>query len=109
MPEFLDRQRTLDNYWRAVILFGRNVASYTFALGQSLLELSAWTDSVVRLEELAAQSAIQESIAPARGDGAVLWEEFVAIHRRRVLEVTNAAAEDDNPMTPGYSTRTRNR
>jgi len=32
---------TLDNYWRAVILLGRNVASYKFAMDQSLLELAA--------------------------------------------------------------------
>jgi len=32
MADFLERQRTLDSYWRAVILFGRNVASYKFAL-----------------------------------------------------------------------------
>ena len=31
---------TLDNYWRAIILFGRNVASYKFALAQVLSELA---------------------------------------------------------------------
>ena len=39
MADFLERQRTLDSYWRAVILFGRNVASYKFALAKSLIEL----------------------------------------------------------------------
>jgi len=27
MADFLDQQRTLENYWPAVILFGQNVAS----------------------------------------------------------------------------------
>jgi hypothetical protein len=30
-----------DTYWRAVILFGRNVASYKFALSETLLEKAA--------------------------------------------------------------------
>src|ERR1039457_5962329 len=53
MADFLERQRTLDIYWRAVILFGRNVASYKFALAKSLIELSADGKSFVTLEELA--------------------------------------------------------
>lgn len=53
MPEFLERQRTLENYWRAVILFGQNVASYKFALAKSLIELSALNKEKVSLGELA--------------------------------------------------------
>jgi hypothetical protein len=53
VANFLDQQRTLENYWRAVILFGQNVASYKFALGKSLIELSAAGQSAVSLEELA--------------------------------------------------------
>jgi hypothetical protein len=41
MATFLDRDITLENYWRAVILFGQNVASYKFALAKSLIELSS--------------------------------------------------------------------
>src|ERR1017187_4753854 len=51
MADFLERQRTLDSYWRALILFGRNVASYRFALAKSLIELSAEGKSFVKLEE----------------------------------------------------------
>ena len=40
MTLFTEVQPTLENYWRSIILFGRNVASYKFALGKSLLELS---------------------------------------------------------------------
>jgi 5-methylcytosine-specific restriction endonuclease McrA len=52
-PDFLDRQHTLDSYWRAIILFGRNVASYKFALAKSLVELSAHGQTAIRLEQLA--------------------------------------------------------
>ena len=31
---------SLDSYWRSIILFGRNVASYKFALAKSLLEIA---------------------------------------------------------------------
>jgi len=44
---------TLDNYWRAIILFGLNVASYKFALAQALTELAAGPKELVRLEDLA--------------------------------------------------------
>ena len=37
MALFEETQPSLDGYWRAIILFGRNVASYKFALGQSLM------------------------------------------------------------------------
>lgn len=53
MAEFLERQRTPENYWRAVILLGQNVASYKFALAKSLIELSAHESESVKLEELA--------------------------------------------------------
>src|SRR3712207_4660967 len=49
---FLDVEPTLANQWRAVILFGRNSASYKFALAEALLQLSPGGD-VVRLDELA--------------------------------------------------------
>ncbi|MEO8593065.1 MAG: HNH endonuclease [Candidatus Solibacter sp.] len=49
----MDQQRTLENYWRAVILFGQNVASYKFALAKSLIDLSAAGQAVISLEALA--------------------------------------------------------
>jgi len=51
--DFLDHQRTLPNYWRAVILFGQNVASYKFALAKSLIELSASGKTAITLDDLA--------------------------------------------------------
>jgi len=42
-----------DSNFRSIILFGANVASYKFALGQSLLDLAAKGVEKVTLEELA--------------------------------------------------------
>jgi hypothetical protein len=52
MARFEDKCPTLENYWRAIILFGRNVASYKFALGKSLLELALEEKTRVSLTEL---------------------------------------------------------
>ena len=53
MPNFIDIQPTLENYWRSIILFGRNVASYKFALGKSLLELAKQQKEIIPLLDLA--------------------------------------------------------
>jgi hypothetical protein len=53
MMPFLEVQPSVENYWRALILFGRNVASYKFALGKSLLDLRAAPGDLVKLEDLA--------------------------------------------------------
>lgn len=53
MNSFTEVQPTLENYWRSVILFGRNVASYKFALGKSLLELADKRHEIITLEALA--------------------------------------------------------
>lgn len=53
MSEFIQSLPTLENYWRSIILFGQNVASYKFALAHSLLELAGSGRSFVSLEELA--------------------------------------------------------
>ena len=52
MSRFTDIEPTLENYWRGVILFGLNVASYKFALGKSLLDLSKRDSDFVSLEDL---------------------------------------------------------
>ena len=51
--EFYEVTPSLENYWRSVILFGRNVASYKFALGHALLEVSEGNPELIRLEDLA--------------------------------------------------------
>lgn len=57
MTDFLANAPTLDANWRAVVLFGRNVASYKFALAKTLLGLADSADDRVPLEELAAPFA----------------------------------------------------
>ena len=48
--QFLEVLPSVENYWRALILFGRNVASYKFALGKVLLELRAAPGDLIKLE-----------------------------------------------------------
>lgn len=52
--EFFATDPTLESYWRSIILFGRNSASYKFALAKSLIELSGVQGSdLITLERLA--------------------------------------------------------
>jgi hypothetical protein len=53
LTAFYDVTPTLDSRWRAIVLFGRNVASYKFALASSLLELKPQSPDILRLEDLA--------------------------------------------------------
>jgi hypothetical protein len=53
MATFRDVRRTTENQWRALVLFGRNVASYKFALGQALLQLKGQGSDLVALDDLA--------------------------------------------------------
>jgi hypothetical protein len=53
MSKFYEIEPTLENYWRSIILFGRNVASYKFALAKSLYDLKDSGESVITLEKLA--------------------------------------------------------
>ena len=51
MIEFYEVTPTLDNYWRSIVLFGRNVASYKFALAKSLLLFKDRRNDLIQLEE----------------------------------------------------------
>jgi len=53
MPTFLESMPKTESIWRSIILFGRNVASYKFALGKSLLELANNETNFISLEDLA--------------------------------------------------------
>ena len=53
MQTFLESKPRTESIWRSVILFGRNVASYKFALGKSLLELADKETNFVSMEDLA--------------------------------------------------------
>ncbi len=52
MSNFIDKTQDDPTYWRSIILFGRNVASYKFALASSLVEAVQKDDDLVRLEDL---------------------------------------------------------
>ena len=51
--EFLSKESALDDYWRGIILYGRNVASYKFALAKALLDLSPQAGELLKLSDLA--------------------------------------------------------
>lgn len=53
MPQFLETQPNTETIWRAIILFGRNVATYKFALGKSLLDLASQEKTFITMGELA--------------------------------------------------------
>lgn len=53
IERFKEEHPSLESYWRSVILFGRNVASYKFALAKSLLEIAPTGKTVITLDELA--------------------------------------------------------
>lgn len=50
---FQEEHPSLESYWRSIILFGRNVASYKFALAKSLLDIAPTGKTVLTLDELA--------------------------------------------------------
>jgi hypothetical protein len=52
MLPFQDSAPTPAGDWRHIVRFGRNVASYKFALGRALLNLAAQQQTFVRLEDL---------------------------------------------------------
>ena len=53
MQPFITVAPTLEDYWRGIILFGRNSASYKFALAKSLLELNPQAGQLIKLSDLA--------------------------------------------------------
>ncbi len=50
---FISVDPSLEDYWRGIILFGLNVASYKFALASALLELQPQAGQLVTLDDLA--------------------------------------------------------
>lgn len=53
IAKFEQEYPSLDSYWRSIILFGKNSASYKFALAKSLLDIVPTGKSEISLEELA--------------------------------------------------------
>ena len=50
---FIPTNPSVEDCWRGVVLYGRNTASYKFALASALLELSPKSGQLVKLEDLA--------------------------------------------------------
>src|SRR6187455_1350134 len=84
MAEFLERERSPENYWRAVILFGQNVASYKFALAKSLIELSEGGQDFIKLEDLAEPFSrhVVEHLAKAPKQGTFARSPFLVACRK---------------------------
>ena len=57
--KFEEFNPSTESYWRSIILFGRNVASYKFALGKALLDFADKEKTSISLEELALPFAKQ--------------------------------------------------
>ncbi len=53
MGKFISKEPTVEDYWRGIILFGRNVASYKFALAKALIDLKPQSGQLIKLSELA--------------------------------------------------------
>lgn len=51
--DFYSRDPLLEDYWRGIVLFGRNVASYKFALAKSLLDLKPQSGQLLKMAEVA--------------------------------------------------------
>lgn len=68
---FVARSAKPEDFWRAIILYGRNVQSYKFALAAALLEVKPHAGSLLKLEELAPfyakHLARHLSISPKQG------------------------------------------
>jgi hypothetical protein len=52
-PDLTSPSDTPTQHWRTDVLFGRNVASYKFALAKSLIELGTAVKKAVHLDDLA--------------------------------------------------------
>lgn len=57
IDQYIQVDRQLETYWRGLILFGRNSASYKFAFSKALLELRPSAGDLLRLEDIAPRYA----------------------------------------------------
>ena len=79
MIEFTSISPTLEDYWRSIILFGHNSATYRFALAKSLLELAPSGKSFITWEELARPFSrhITEHLQQCDKQGSSSFSQFV--------------------------------
>lgn len=88
-------------HWRSVVLFGRNVASYKFALAKSLLDLGREGHEQVRLDDLAVPFAhhLCEHLANVDRQGTFEHRRF--LHARRFY---NAGRINDDELRTATAT-----
>ena len=91
---FVETNPTREDYWRSVILFGRNAACYKFALAKSLLELATKERDFIRLDELALPFAqyIAEHVKQVDKQGTSHSSRFL---RRAVRQFNKGELEKD--------------
>lgn len=53
MNQFIIDQPTLDSYFRGIVLFRKNSATYKFALGKAIIELASNGTDFISLKDLA--------------------------------------------------------
>jgi hypothetical protein len=85
MLPFQDAAPTPADDWRHIVRFGRNVASYKFALGRALLNLAA-QQTFVRLEDLSVPFAVGISRSRGELDDAKLAEATVRLGFNNVID-----------------------
>ncbi len=76
---FASESQSEQEHWRSIVLFGRNVASYKFALAKSLLEIAKAGTGRVSLDELAVPFArhVCEHIAEMDRQGTFARSKFL--------------------------------
>ncbi len=86
MSRFAEAYPSTESYWRSIILFGRNSASYKFALSAALLTLAQQGKTRISLEELAVPyaSILTEHLRGAEIQGTAASSAFLAACRRYV-------------------------
>lgn len=52
-PAFIPENPTVEDCWRGIILYGKNSATFKFALAESLLKLNPQSGQLIKLEDLA--------------------------------------------------------
>lgn len=88
---FIQHRPGVEDCWRGIVLLGRNVASYKFALGRALLDLRPQAGQLVTLEELAGPFShhICEHLRTADKQGTSAESRFLAACRKKVAgEIT---------------------
>ena len=102
---FLSREPTLEEYWRAIVLFGRNVASYKFALAKSLLEIRPAAGQLLKLEDLAPTYSrhLSQHLQGANKQGTFKSSKFLDACRKSNTGEINASQLIEATVRYGFS------